>query len=169
MMHTDISLWGRYTPARETHGPAMNLHFVGTGAAAAQDDQVRVLHPGGTQFRSSCAGLFIRSYTLVCFQAQQKDLPVSRAPHSSSFNLFSPVVTSVICPSLCQNIFCEFLLGIFILMSFLYLYSLQILIDLQSSVSGLKLNTLPFVILSLTVYFYMTRRMWSYFFETYCW
>lgn len=58
MMHTDIPLWGRHTPAQE---PSMNLHFVGTGAAAAQDDRVKVLRTGGTQLGSWIIYLFFFS------------------------------------------------------------------------------------------------------------
>lgn len=73
MMHTDTSLWGQHTPAQEAHeahGPSMNLHFAGTGAAAAQDDRVKVLRAGGTQLGTLYAELFIRPFTLACFQGQ---------------------------------------------------------------------------------------------------
>lgn len=60
----------------------MNLHFAGTGAAAAQDDRVKVLRAGGTQLGTLYAELFIRPFTLACFQGQQRDLPGSGAPSS---------------------------------------------------------------------------------------
>lgn len=64
MMHTDISLWGRHTPAQEVLGPSVNLYSsCWETLGRLLYGRVKVLLTGGQQLRSFYSELFVRPFT----------------------------------------------------------------------------------------------------------
>lgn len=63
MMHTDISLLGRHTPAQETRRPSLNLYPCLQTQGQLLYDQVKVLLTDGQQIRNLYAELLARPFT----------------------------------------------------------------------------------------------------------